>query len=273
MELNRSQLYYEYSEIGSEPTLIFIHGAFADLEMFNPQWDYFLGKNPILGFDLRGHGKTGSTKLVSYTMDNFIEDLNWIMDALDIPSAIVCGVSWGGSIAQGFATKYPERVKGLVLAGSMVSMSLTFWEKMQRYVLFPQWLMKLLIRSMRVENFVKLTFKLSDIFIGKDFLSHEGIVSDYLKRTMMCIDSEEYQKIWGAIYKFNGFPLESISCPTLILNGEYESKKVKHHTQELLKRIPNSSYKVIPGAKHAVNMEKAELFNQVIEEFINDLEK
>lgn len=270
-EFNRNSLYYDYSVAGKGSTLIFIHGAFADSEMFNPQWDYFVDKFPILRFDLRGHGKTGATQLDPYKMETFMDDLAGLMDDLDIHAAILCGVSWGGSIAQGFATKYPGRVKGLVLAGSMVSMSLTFWEKIQRYVLFPKWLMQLLIQSMSVENFIKLTFKLSDIFIGKDFLSGERYVFDYLKNKMMQMDSLEYRKIWGAIYDFDMFPLEKIIFPTLILNGEFESKKVKRHSQELLKKIPNSSLKVIPDAKHAINMENPKVFNQMIDDFLQKI--
>ena len=264
----RNPLYYDYSGAGKGSTLIFIHGAFADSEMFNPQWDYFVDKYPILRFDLRGHGKTGATQLDPYKMETFMDDLAGLMDDLDIHAAILCGVSWGGSIAQGFAAKYPGRVKGLVLAGSMVSMSLTFWEKIQCYVLVPRWLMQLFIQSMSVKNFINLTFKLSDIFIGKEFLSREGHVSDYLKTTMLQIDSREYKKIWGAIYDFDMFPLERITCPTMILNGEFESKKVKRHSQELLKRIPNSSLKVIPGAQHAINMENSKVFNQMIDDFL-----
>jgi pimeloyl-ACP methyl ester carboxylesterase len=96
-------------------------------------------------------------------------------------------------------------------------------------------------------------------------------VSDYLKNKMMQIDSLEYKKIWGAIYDFDMFPLERITCPTLVMNGEFESKKVKRHSQELLKRIPNSSLKVIPGAQHAINMEKSKVFNQIIDDFQRDL--
>jgi len=54
----------------------------------------------------------------------------------------------------------------------------------------------------------------------------------------------------------------------MILNGEFESKKVKRHSQELLKRIPNSSLKVIPGAQHAINMENSKVFNQMIDDFL-----
>ena len=266
IEINLSQLYYERSEPGIP--LIFVHGAFADMHIFDPQWDFFIERVPILRFDLRGHGKSGSSGLAHYRMDTYVEDLAAMMNALDIPAAIICGQSWGGSIAQGFASRYPDRVKGLVLAGSMVSMSLTFAEKIQRYVLVPKWLMQLVIRSMSVQNFIKFSFWLADVFFGKDFLSHEVETSDYLKKTMLSINSQEYLKIWGAIYDFDMFPLERISCPTLVLNGENEPGKIMRHSKELLNRIPCSQHKIIPEAKHGMSMENPRLFNQTVDEFI-----
>ena len=132
IEINQSNIYYERS--GSGTPLIFIHGAFANSSMWDPQWEYFQNRFQVIRYDLRGHGKTGRSGLNSYQMDTFVDDLAAFLDALEISSAILCGVSFGGSIAQGYASRYPEKVKGLVLAGSMVSMSLTFSEKVQRYV-------------------------------------------------------------------------------------------------------------------------------------------
>ena len=262
----QANLYYEKAGIGTP--IILIHGAFADIRLWDPQWEYFQKEYQVIRFDLRGHGKTGSTDLAEYRMDTFVDDLAALMNVLEIQSAIICGLSWGGSIAQGFASLYPERVKKLILAGSMVSMSVTLGEKLQRYVLVPKWLMLFFIRSLSVEKFIKFSFWLSDIFFGKDFLSTDEQMSNYLKKCMQSIDSKEYLKIWETIYGFDIFPLERINCPTLVLNGEYESGKIMRHTKELLKRIPNSHHKLISRSKHGMNRESSEFFNLTLDEFI-----
>lgn len=266
LSINQANIYYE--RCGSGTPLIFIHGAFVDSRLWDPQWVYFQKKHPVVRFDLRGHGKSGLSCLPQYCMDTFVEDLEALMNALGISTASICGLSWGGSIAQGFAARHPERVKELILAGSMVSMSLTFGEKLQRYVLVPKWFMLFIIRSLSVEKFVNFSFWLSNIFFGKDFLSHDTQTANYLKRSMLSIDSKEYLKIWGAIYGFDMFPLERITCPTLVLNGEFETGKIKRHSKELLKRIPNCRHIIIPEAKHGMNMENKCFFNSTIDEFI-----
>jgi pimeloyl-ACP methyl ester carboxylesterase len=127
--------YYELEGEGSP--LVFIHGAFGDAHLFEPQWQYFTSKYKVLRYDLRGHGRTGASGLERYTMETYADDLAALLDATRIDLATVCGVSWGGSIAQIFAIKYPEKLKGMVLAGSSVSMSLSLGEKLLRYVFFP----------------------------------------------------------------------------------------------------------------------------------------
>ncbi|MBE0685273.1 MAG: alpha/beta hydrolase [Anaerolineaceae bacterium] len=269
IEINQSQIYFEQS--GSGTPLIFIHGAFADSSMWDPQWEYFQDRFQVIRYDLRGHGKTGPSGLDTYQMETFVDDLAALMDFLDISSAIFCGVSFGGSIAQGFASRYPEKVKGLVLAGSMVSMSLTFSEKIQRYVLVPKWLMSGIIKSMSVKQFVEFSYFLSRIFFGKNFLSYDEKVSEYLRNCMVTIDSQEYLKIWQAIYGFNSFPLERITSPTLVLNGEKEPKRIINHSKELIKRIPLTQWEIIAQAKHSMNMENAKEFNRILDEFIRFL--
>ncbi len=269
IEINQSNIYYERS--GSGTPLIFIHGAFANSSMWDPQWEYFQNRFQVIRYDLRGHGKTGRSGLNSYQMDTFVDDLAAFLDALEISSAILCGVSFGGSIAQGFASRFPEKVKGLILAGSMVSMSLTFSEKIQRYVLVPKWLMLGIIKSMSVKKFVEFSYWLSRIFFGKNFLSYDEKIADYLRNCMISIDSQEYLKIWQAIYGFDPFPLERITCPTLVVNGEKEPKRIIHHSKELVNRIPLTQWKIIEQAKHSMNMENAVEFNRIMDEFITSL--
>lgn len=269
VEHKNARIFYERAGQG-EP-IVLIHGAFADSSMWNPQWDYFQDRFQVIRYDLRGHGKTGPSGLNSYQMETFVDDLAALMDVLNISSAIICGVSFGGSIAQGFTSRYPEKVKGLVLAGSMVSMSLTFSEKIQRYVLVPKWLMLLIIRSMSVRKFVEFSYWLSRIFFGKNFLSYDDEVSDYLKSSMLNIESQEYLKIWEAIYSFDTFPLERITCPTLVLNGEKEPRRIIDHSKELIKRIPLTQWEIIAQAKHSMNMENAKEFNRIMDEFMRFL--
>jgi pimeloyl-ACP methyl ester carboxylesterase len=264
-------LNHYYEQAGEGPSLVFIHGAFGDARLWDPQWEHFSPKYRVLRYDLRGHGKTGTSELDRYTMVTFADDLASIMDALKIDSAIVCGLSWGGGIAQTFAVRYPERVKGLVLASSTVSMSLTLGEKLIRYVLFPRWIMMMTIRMLSAERFVKFSFQLAGLTLGKNWLNKDEHTLELIRGSMLQIESNEYLKIWDTIYSFDLQQLETIRSPTLVLTGERDTKMVLRHANEILKRVSGAEKRVIPAAYHAMTLEQPQAFNRAMEKFLSSL--
>jgi pimeloyl-ACP methyl ester carboxylesterase len=265
-EANGLPHYYE--QIGEGASLVFIHGAFADSQIWEQQWHYFASQYRLVRYDLRGHGKTGISKLDRYSMNSFADDLTSLLDSLEIFSPILCGLSWGGSIAQAFAIRNPKRVKALVLAGSSVSIRLTLMDRLLCDVLFPKWAMLFTIRRLSVENFTRFSLWLARLTRGQQWLSQDEATREYLENCMLAMNSNEYMKIWEAIYGFDLLPLENITCPTLVLNGEYEPKSTYRHTKEILRRVPQSKAKVVPKASHAMNVDNQEVFNNYLEEFL-----
>ncbi len=259
-----NDLDHYYEQAGEGPALAFIHGAFADAHIWEPQWEYFSSRYRLLRYDLRGHGRTGASGLGRYTIITFADDLASLLDALEISSPLICGLSMGGVIAQAFATRQPERPRALVLASSPVSASLTPVEKLARYVFFPKWVMRLTMRVFSVEQFTHFSFGLARILWGKHFLSDTA--REYMMRSMLQVDRREYLKIWESFYSFDMFPLERIQCPTLVLNGEYESKGTYRHTEEILRRVPKAKARVVPAASHGMSMENPLAFNQFVED-------
>lgn len=266
IELHHSQHYYE--QAGNEPALVFVHGAFCDHRMWEPQWQYFTPKFQLLRYDLRGHGKTGESGLEQYTIDTFSSDLAYLLDELRIPSPVICGQSFGGIVAQSFAVRYPNRLRGLILSGTMVAIDLTFMDKLLSKVLFPKWAMMTAIRLLKVSTFTHFSLYLGRLTKGKQILSQESSVNEYLEKCMLQITTKEYLKIWDAMYGFKQLPLHKITCPMLVLNGEYEPKGILRHTEEILRNVPHAQAKVIPASQHASNLENPQVFNQIVEEFL-----
>lgn len=256
-----------YEQVGEGKSLVFIHGAFADSQIWEPQWHYFSTQYRLMRYDLRGHGKTGPSQLNRYSMNTFADDLESLLDSLEIFSPILCGLSWGGSIAQTFAVRNPERVTALVLAGSNVSIRLTLIDKLLCDVLFPKWAMLLTNKIFSVETFTRFLLWLSRLIWGKQWLSQNQATQKYLENCMLTMNGKEYEKIWEAMYGFNLLPLEKITCPTLILNGEYEQKSVYQHTNEIRRRVSQSTAKVVPVASHAMNIDNPDVFNSYLEDF------
>jgi non-heme chloroperoxidase len=257
-----------YQIRGKGQPLVLVHGGFVDSRMWEPQVDYFATDYQVITYDLRGHGETGETTTKKYSMELYADDLKALLDELGIDQVILCGLSLGGMIAQAFAVKYPRRLLALVLSDTAVSVSLTLSDKIQRYVLFPKWLMLLTIRMMNVQRFVEYSFWLAKWTRSLGWFGHNEETMEYVKATMLNTSTQEYLKIYDAIYDFDLLDLGAISVPTLILNGEHESKSVLRHTEEMRRLIPKIETHIVPGAGHTSNMENPEAFNGFVDDFL-----
>jgi pimeloyl-ACP methyl ester carboxylesterase len=266
---NGIETYYEVRGVG--PPLVLVHGAFVDCRMWEPQIAYFAQRYQVVRYDLRGHGQTGETLETKYSIDLFADDLQALLDALGLGEVILCGLSLGGMIAQSFVVRHTDQLRALILADTAVSVSLTLSDKFQRYILAPKWLMLATIRWMSVPRFVDFSVKLAQWTRSSDWFGRDPETAEYVRQAMLNTSTPEYLKIYDAIYDFKLMDLATINVPTLILNGEHESKSVFRHTEEMLKLIPNAEAHVIPGAGHTSNMEKPEAFNERVDAFLSKM--
>jgi proline iminopeptidase len=114
--------------VGTGDPLIFIAGgpggAHPGLRSFDPLSE----KRKLIYYDAFGRGKSDTAKVVSeYSLGRDIEDLEGLRKALKLDKIDILGHSYGGVVAQGYAIKYPERVKHLILANSFHSFLM--WQK------------------------------------------------------------------------------------------------------------------------------------------------
>ncbi len=111
----RDGLQFNYRLVGDGLPFVFQHGLGGDVEQ-----PFALFAPPpgvrLLSFDCRGHGETRPLgEEDKLTFDAFADDLIALLDHLDIPAAIVGGISMGAGVALNMALRYPDRVRGLVL--------------------------------------------------------------------------------------------------------------------------------------------------------------
>ena len=104
-----------YSDSGTGATpIIFIHGFPFDKSTWQPQIDFFKKTQRVIAYDIRGFGSSQAGK-DPMNMSLFATDLVKFMDALEISTAIICGLSMGGYILLNAENRYRSRFKALVL--------------------------------------------------------------------------------------------------------------------------------------------------------------
>jgi pimeloyl-ACP methyl ester carboxylesterase len=107
---------FRYVEMGRGVPFIFQHGLGADV---NQTFGLFRPPPGIrmLTFECRGHGRTsGLGNQARIGIPTFVEDLAAFVDHLELPPAVVGGISMGADLALNFVLRFPERSRALVLS-------------------------------------------------------------------------------------------------------------------------------------------------------------
>ena len=116
-----SGTFYLLNQTEKKIPLVFIHGVGLTHEIWEPQLDYFKD-NSIVSYDILGHGKTPLNKS-NISFDDFSEQLINLIDELKFDKIHLIGFSIGSLIARNFAVKYNDRLKSLMLLGSIYKRS------------------------------------------------------------------------------------------------------------------------------------------------------
>ena len=103
-----------------DPILIINGGPGMNSEGFRSLAAHFGQTHKAIIYDQRGTGESTIPVINSetITMDEMLGDIEIIREHLKIESWVVLGHSFGGMLASYYASKFPKRIKGLILSSS-----------------------------------------------------------------------------------------------------------------------------------------------------------
>ena len=115
-----------YQVLGDGPIdLVFVMGWVSHLEYFweEPSFARFLTRlasfSRLILFDKRGTGLSDRVPLAQLpTLEQRMDDVRAVMDAVGSDRAALCGISEGGPMCSLFAATYPEKTSALVMIGT-----------------------------------------------------------------------------------------------------------------------------------------------------------
>jgi pimeloyl-ACP methyl ester carboxylesterase len=249
-----SDLVY-FTERGSGPPLLLVHGLMMTGEMFEPVLDRFATNHRVVVPDLRGHGR--SRRLPPpYTARQLAADLSRLLIHLGIESAAVLGYSQGGAIAQELALDSPKQCDRLVLGCTYAYNMATRREWVEGHVA------PFLVRLLGPRRIGALGAALG----AKDMDKERAA---WLMRLMADQDRELMVVAWKEAMVFDSRQrLAEIACPTLIVTGSDDQGVPMHHAEMLHDGIRGSKLVVIAGAGHDLIWTHSDEFVRVTEEFL-----
>ncbi len=190
-------------------------------------------------------------------MPMFAADVAGLLQALDIPSAHIVGISLGGAVAFQLALDHPAMVKTLTIVNSAPSLGGTPEQQRQeierRVGIVAQHGMRAMGQSLGPGLFPQPEqASLRETFIER---WAENDPAAYIAATRSMLG-------WDVTDR-----LSTIQSPTLILaaDQDYSPVAVKEAYARLL---PNAQLAVIANAHHAVPLEQPQEFNRILAQFL-----
>jgi 3-oxoadipate enol-lactonase len=243
------------------PVLVLAHTLATSRAMWRRQIPHFADRYRVISFDMRGHGESAAPDY-PYSLEMLAEDVIGVLDSLGVERpAIFLGISIGGMIGQALALRHADRFRAFILC-STVSRTppegSAMWD--QRIEA---------IRKDGIESQVQPTLErwLSPEFRARDPETAKW-VADMIRATPVAGMIGCARAIQQLDYTDQ---LERITVPTLIIAGEKDPGAPVAAAQVIHEGIKGSRLAVIPNVLHQAPIEATDLFNRIVDEFLERL--
>ena len=124
-----------YRDLGKGFPIVFLHGNNLSGNYFGKQGILYRDYRLIF-IDSRNHGRS-SRQSAKMTFEQMAADLEEILQFLNIKKALFVGHSDGANLAMVYASRFPDRIAGLLLnAGNMTFKGLT---RRSRFLVYIQY--------------------------------------------------------------------------------------------------------------------------------------
>ena len=268
LRANGIQIYFE--EHGSGEPLLLIMGWGGNAATWKPQLPGLAERYRVILFDNRGAGRTSAPD-EPYTIRQMAGDTLALLDVLAVPRAHVFGISMGGMIAQEIALEQPERIASLVLgctsagsakaagAAQLHSEIATFRETVGDSGPDLDWFAQLLRRLWTDEALAKSDPRLQDFVFS--IIRHPPPPHGIRHQAGAIAAHDAYDR------------LHRIAIPTLVTTGSEDPLIDPENSYVLARRIPGAELRVFDGLRHAFHLERPDLVNSVIIEFIERVKR
>jgi pimeloyl-ACP methyl ester carboxylesterase len=231
-----------YDEAGQGEPLVLLHGGMCTNETWGAQTLAFSERFRTLAPERRGHGHTADVEGPLTYGDMATDTIGFLDKVVGGPAHLV-GWSDGGIIGLMVAIARPDLVRKLVVIGTNYDTAGVVPEAEEMFAqMAPDSPGMARLRGLYETH-------------SPDGPDHWPVV--FAKFLEM---AQREPHIAAA-------DLGRISAPTLVLIGDDDMVSLEH-TVALYRAIPNAELAVVPGASHTVLMEKAELMNRIVLDFL-----
>jgi 3-oxoadipate enol-lactonase len=263
LEQDAHRLYYDFSNphrLSTRP-LVLLHGLGSSGEDWLPQQAFFTQHFPVLTMDLRGHGRS-SMDAGWPTMKDLAVDVVAILNEVEHSSAHILGLSLGGAVALQVALDFPSLVGSLTIVNAFAHLRVSG----RGWIRALGRLFLLLINRMDLLG----AWIAAGIFPDPEQKAWREAAAARIGAN----SRRSYLRAMRAVMRFDVTSrLHEVRVPTLIVAGERDTTIALEAKESLAESIPGASMARFPESGHGTPYDAADRFNNVVLEFLVDVEK
>lgn len=263
---------FSYTDSGSGPVLLFIHGLLGSQRQWTHLVDRLDDGHRVVVPDLFGHGESAKP-MGDYSLGGHAATLRDLLDRLDIERVTLVGHSLGGGIAMVFSYLFPERVEGLVLVASgglgrevsplLRSATLPGAEYVLP-VLASGWMRERIASAGRLLGSVGLRpgSDLTQVWQGFTSLGDADTRRAFLATTRAVIDPG------GQTVTAHDYLPEATPIPTLVVWGTRDRMIPAWHAAAATASIEGCRVELFAGAGHFPHLDDPDRFADLVRDFM-----
>ena len=226
------------SDTGEDDPVVLLHGGLGSSDDLAPQGEALAASHRVVAFDRRGHGRTAD-RADPFSYAAMADETVAVLESVVGGPAHLVGWSDGGIVALHVALARPDLVRSLVLIGA----------NFHRDGLLPEFF--------RVAEDDPVMEMLAAAYAER---SPDG-AGHWAEALAKSLD------LWHREPNLTVDDLATITAPVLVLVGDDEPIPLSH-TCALYESLTNGQLAVVPGTSHLVPLEKADLVNRLIADFL-----
>lgn len=251
---------------GNGPPLVVVQGVQGRWEWTRPALQRLSARCRTISYSLCGDIGSKRRFEAARGFDNYVQQLDEILDRAGVSRAAICGLSFGGFVAVHYAAMHPERVSALILA-SAPGPGFQPNPQQARWLARPWLSTPAFVINAPVRVWPELTASFPAVSRRIGFLVRQGV---------RCAASPMVPPLMASRLRVAAtvdfeIDCQQISRPTLVLAGEDGLDRVVpvESTRRYASLIGGAQFRTLPRTGHMGVLTRPSAFADIVSEFVH----
>ena len=258
------------AENREKPVLFVVPGGpGGDHSRLKPSLSALSDKAQLVYLDHRGSGRSARGPVETYTMDNYVEDIEALRQHLGLDRIGLLGISYGGMVSLSYATRYQQHLSHLILA--VTAPDHRFMERAQETVAERGTPQQQAVAARLFSGGFENVEQMCEYFetMGPMYSLHFDVAQERSFKPIFT--PEAINASYGSdLHKYDvTSQLSGITVPTQVIGARHDWICAPEFSVEIAERIPGAQLRMFENSGHNVQDDEHDSFIDVVRGFLD----